>query len=542
MKDDVRNYELKFDEIRKKLEKIEKNKDNNKKEKDEINDLSDKSYEEPLEDLSDSLYEEHLESFEPDIDYLADSQDDIDKIFEEKELDYDSKFEVEDLKDELEKEEAVTEDDGTKEEKKADKKKTDKFMVVLCAILPMITVLSVICLHSTYLFRKPFNYIIFAVNIILYIVFIVKLVLKIKNKGKNAKHSKLMYAIFYVLLVIDILACTAFCMLLYGPNDKFRNWLVTTAMRTKDHQYLCKWFYNMDEINYVLNNNYVLESGESTDVTLIEKEKKEEIVYENEYEEAILKREEGTPYKIIELDVNGCKGYLAAIYDPSKVKLAVTQGLGRYGQYVTTMAKNNNAILAINGGGFSDPGHSGAGGTPTGITISNGKIITNGEYGTNNQGGGIIGMTNDGVLVLLKNTTAQQALNMGVRDAVSWGPFLIVNGTPSFIKGNGGWGYAARTAIGQRKDGIILFLTVDSNASRTNGADMVDLTEIMQTYGAINAANLDGGTSTVMVMPKAEAVNYNKDCVDAYCYINNPIDGALRRQTRAIADAWIVVE
>ena len=71
---------------------------------------------------------------------------------------------------------------------------------------------------------------------------------------------------------------------------------------------------------------------------------------------------------------------------------------------------------------------------------------------------------------------------------------------------------------------------------------MVDLTEIMQNYGAVNAANLDGGTSTVMVLPQKEALKYRSDCVDAYCYINDPIDGALRHQTRAIADAWIVTE
>ena len=164
---------------------------------------------------------------------------------------------------------------------------------------------------------------------------------------------------------------------------------------------------------------------------------------------------------------------------------------------------------------------------PRGITIVDGKIITNNEYGRPATGG-LIGFTNENKLVLLKNVTAKEALKQGVRDAVSWGPFLIVNGKAAYTSGNGGWGYAARTAIGQRKDGIVLMLVVDSNYNRTKGASMVDLTKIMQQYGAYNATNLDGGTSSVMV------VNGK--------LINNPIDGALRKQTRPIATTFIVTE
>ena len=206
------------------------------------------------------------------------------------------------------------------------------------------------------------------------------------------------------------------------------------------------------------------------------------------------------------------------------------------------MAEDNNALLAVNGGGFYDPGNNSTGGMPTGVTISNGKIITDNNYSSYTQSGGLIGMTNDNKLVLIKGATARKALNMGVRDGVSWGPFLIINGKKSFIKGNGGWGYAARTAIGQRSDGIILLLVVNSNSSRTKGADMVDLTNIMYNYGAINAANLDGGTSTVMVLPNKESLKYISSCDKAYCYINDPIDSLLRHRTRGIATSIIVAD
>ena len=430
-----------------------------------------------------------------------------------------------------------------------EKKKKIGFKLILSSLLllPGLFVLFIIGYNTKYLIRLPFFIIISILIGILMCLLILGMVYFIKNKQSNQNRLKRWQKILLsMFMTIYIIGCIGFVILLYGPNDRFKTWLITTAMQTMNHQYYCKWFYNEDTINEILNSNYVEESGESTDTSLIEKHeyKYKKDTYENEYEKQILDVEDDIKYQIIELEVNGCKGYLAVIYDPSKVKIAVTQYLGTRGQYVTQMAEANNALVAINGGGFSDPGHNSAGGTPTGITIKDGKIITNGEYGSS---GGIIGFTNEDVLVLLKNTTAQEAINMGVRDAISWGPFLIVNGTPSFIKGNGGWGYAARSAIGQRADGIVLLLVIDSNATRTKGANMVDLTEIMQNYGAINAANLDGGTSSVMVMPKTIAqTEYNAPCNDyrndTYCAINDPIDGALEHQTRPIADAWVVVE
>lgn len=423
------------------------------------------------------------------------------------------------------------------------KKKGRGFRLILFSLLfiPVMQVLFIIGCNSNYLIRKSFFVLICIINIILFVCLLYGLKLYIEYRNASKRRLKKQVKIFLtIFMTIYIGICLFVTVLLYGPNEKFKNWLVTTAMQTMNHQYYCKWFYNDKQISDIMNNNYVEESGESTDTSLIHQE--EQTTYENEYEEAILKREKGAKYKIIELNVNGCKGYLAAIYDPSKVKLAVTKNLGYSGQLVTKMAEDHNAVLAINGGGFYDPGNNSAGGTPNGYTISYGKIVTNGEYGVTTQSGGIIGFNKDNVLVLLKNKTAKEAEAEGIRDAVTWGPFLIVNGKPSFIKGNGGWGYAARTAIGQRADGIVLFLAINSNSTRTKGADMVDLTEIMQKYGAVNAANLDGGTSTVMVLPKKQAQKYRPDCADNYCYINDPIDGDLLHRTRAIADAWIVEE
>ena len=86
------------------------------------------------------------------------------------------------------------------------------------------------------------------------------------------------------------------------------------------------------------------------------------------------------------------------------------------------------------------------------------------------------------------------------KDAIEFGPFLIINGKQTKIKGNGGWGIAPRTAIGQRKDGTVLFLVVNGRIPSSIGASMNDISDLMKKYGAYNAANLDGGSSSELVI------------------------------------------
>ena len=340
----------------------------------------------------------------------------------------------------------------------------------------------------------------------------------------RSSFKKVKMIIVSSLIGLYALGCSTFLFILYGPYDNFRTWLITTAMATMNHQYYCKWFYSDEIINDVLNSNYVKESDESSNPNLITFDKNGN--YKNEYEKEILEHDKDDLYKIIKFKVNGCDAYLAAIYDPSKISVGISKWLGRSGQYIYDMAKEQDAVLAINGGGFFDPNYNSNGANPLGITISNGKIISDAAYNSNS--GGIIGFDENNKLLLLRNINANEALNMGIRDAVTMGPFLIVNGKTADIKGNGGWGYAARTAIGQRSDGIVLFLVVDSNEFRTKGASMKDLAEIMENYGAINAANLDGGTSSAIVE--------NGEL------LNDPIDSALRHKTRGIPTIFKVVK
>lgn len=328
--------------------------------------------------------------------------------------------------------------------------------------------------------------------------------------------------IFTIILSIGDVIAIGVLFLLYGPYSGFRDFLITTAMSTMNHQYLATTFYSDNTINRVLESHTMVEPEGNTDTSLIVEE---ETVYKDEYDKEILDRNKNDIYKLIEIEENGYRGYLVAIYDPSKIKVVYSQYLGSTGEYLVDMAKRNNAIVAINGGGFLDAEGLGSGGQALGAIISDSRIISN--FGRSYYGGGIVGFTNDNKLYLGK-ISASEALNMGIRDAVEFGPFLIVNGKSAFINGNGGYGTHPRSAIAQRQDGIVLFLVIDGRSLKSKGADMNHLVDILLRYHAYNAANLDGGNSSALVI--------NNEI------INHPINWDNLEKTRPIPSGFIVTE
>ncbi len=412
-------------------------------------------------------------------------------------------------------------------------------------LIPLFVLLLVIHSHSDLLITTLIACVI-CVLLEAAILFLVAYIIVSKNRGIALYVKKLPIILAGVFAVL----CLAFGVILYGPYTGFRHWLITTAMSTMSHQHYCKWFYSDEEIARVQKSNFVAEVDEKTDTDLIDTDKDSskdvnpvELNEDDGMSEGIVADTED--YRLIRLKVNGQSAYLACVYDPSKVVVAYTNKLGETGQYVTKMTELKGGLLGINGAGFYDPGSNSSGATPGGLTIADGKVITdNGFHGY--SGGGFIGFNRENVLCLMKDPTAEEALAAGIRDGVSWGPFLVVNGKSSYVSGNGGWGLAARTAIGQRADGTVLLLVVNSNATRSKGASMKDLADIMVNYGAVNAANLDGGTSSVMVMPSAEALKVNPNAkTDGYStkyrIINDPVDSALQHKTRPIADAFVVL-
>lgn len=329
--------------------------------------------------------------------------------------------------------------------------------------------------------------------------------------------------IFILSLIFDLLI-VIFLFFTYGPISYFRDLLITTAMTTKEHKYLARTLYNESTIEKVMSENTIEEIKENTDVdeidftSIIEQEH-----YESIYEEQVLKKDDNDLYKIVPLQGNSYKGYMVVIYDASKISLASTKYLGVTGQIVRDIASNNNAIIAINAGGFFDWNEAGNGGAPTGVVISNGKIVYRGL--STGWSGGLIGFNNDNVLVLTKESP-EIAIQNGMRDAVEFGPFLIVNGKSAITKGNGGGGISSRTVIAQRKDGVVLFFVIDGRQPGYSlGISLTEMTEMLLKYKVYNAANLDGGASTVLVE--------NNHLVNRPCGIGGTGE-------RRVPNAWIV--
>ncbi len=311
---------------------------------------------------------------------------------------------------------------------------------------------------------------------------------------KKTKKKRKIKPLTIICIILDILAISGFIMM-YGPWDSVRNFYVNTAMKTKDHQYFANIFYSEKTIEKIMNSNYFIEIKEDIVLDDIIIDTSEKSSYKNEYDEEILTRTPGNDdYKIINIKVGISKGYLIAIYKPEKVSLirAKNFNIGGYGEQVTYMCNRYDASVCINGGGFQDDTGRGSD-IPLGYVIDDGEIVWP-SSGWDSTTGNLIGFNKEGKLLLLSDTTGTNALNAGMIDGIEFGPFLIVNGKPLEIVGDP-WGKSPRVAIGQRKDGVVLFLVIDGE-NYIDGASLQDVVDVLMKYGAYNAANLDGGHST----------------------------------------------
>ena len=164
------------------------------------------------------------------------------------------------------------------------------------------------------------------------------------------------------------------------------------------------------------------------------------------------------------------------------------------------MAENPDVIAAINAGAFNDDGTASSyvGSTPLGLVMSNGNCV----WTSGKQPGleGFAGFNEDNILVVSKTNLSQsEAENLKIRDGCCFGPVLIVNGEVNLEAYNNKSGFNPRTAIGQRADGAVIFVCIDGRQAGSMGGTYADVIDIMQEYGAVNACNMDGGSSSVMM-------------------------------------------
>ncbi|WP_420838696.1 M56 family metallopeptidase [Acididesulfobacillus acetoxydans] len=191
------------------------------------------------------------------------------------------------------------------------------------------------------------------------------------------------------------------------------------------------------------------------------------------------------------------KGEVMLIKDPKRVKAVMTNQPGVAGERITSFVKQTGALAGINAGGFNDPNGKGNGSFPEGLTVHDGKLVYNSAgKAVVHQ---VIGIDSQGKLIIAP-MSADELVAKHIQEAVTfYGPTLIKNGTP-VIEGDGGIGIAPRTGIGQTADGTIIFVVIDGRQPTWSwGATGRDLMNVFLEYHAINAVNLDGGSSTEMV-------------------------------------------
>lgn len=198
-------------------------------------------------------------------------------------------------------------------------------------------------------------------------------------------------------------------------------------------------------------------------------------------------------------DVKGATFYgkMLVVKDPTRVFVGIPPagfGEDKKGMSVHAMIDHYGAVAGTNAGGFYDPNGTGTGGIPDGLVIYEGELV----WGEENTYYSLAGIDADGLLHVGR-ITAKSALERGVQYAASYGPALIVGGVPQNEKRALGGGLNPRTAIGQRADGAMLLLVVNGRTVDSLGAKFDDLVEVFLAYGAVNATNLDGGSSSLMI-------------------------------------------
>ena len=299
--------------------------------------------------------------------------------------------------------------------------------------------------------------------------------------------------VFLVMLLITVYSMGL--LICYGPSKHAKNLFVTTFLETGQMKFVVSLFMSKDEIQEVVDSNSMTTFDEEIDNSLIN-----------------IDNTDSSDIELVEVSGNTYYGKMIIVKDPSRVKLATIYD-GSWKEYGVTLDKlvnDNNAIAGINGGlYYSD---SNKGGRPLGLVVRDGKIEYNNPSGL--AGLYLIGFNEDNLLKIIdlngKNAKAVEKIikDEKIRDAVAFQEEssdannhfvkLIINGQSREFKGTGS-GANPRTAIGQRADGTVLLLVTDGRGANGHlGATAADLIDIMEEYGAVNAANIDGGSSSSM--------------------------------------------
>lgn len=309
--------------------------------------------------------------------------------------------------------------------------------------------------------------------------------------GKVFSFLGITLGMVFIALVLTI---TLIC---HGPSESAKELFATTILETGQLKFLANVFLSKDELQKIVDKNSLQDMDDEVDKNLINTEG-------NKGKELI---------EIHNVSGDGFEGTMMVVNDPSKISLATTYPWSEYGKELGVIVDEAGAIAGVNGGIYYSSGNKG--GRPYGVTVSNGEIqdITLGWSGLY-----LIGFDENNLLRIIslegmnKSAVEKMVKEEKIRDAISFQEEssdannhfvkLIINGEKRELSGKGS-GQNPRTAIGQRKDGSVLILVTDGRGKNGHlGATASDLIEIMAEYGAVNAANVDGGSSSSLYYNK----------------------------------------
>ncbi len=338
------------------------------------------------------------------------------------------------------------------------------------------------------------------------------------HKGRRTAGRAALVAVT-VLLLILLAAYGVMWILVYGPSPTARRLFVLSVRETSAGGFLANLYLSEDEIEAILAADAAELSYETMDASLISirTPKKTESAPQTtapQSETAAPGGEETTAPEttapetdappadddgIEILDITGSTyhGKLMIVRDPTRVFVGVPDSYGENsaGLTVAQMIRKYECTAGTNAGGFYDPNGKGTGGIPEGIVIYEGELLWGSMYNAYD----LAGIDADGLLHV-GVMTAKQALADGIRYAASFGPALVINGQSTAGEYGFGGGLNPRTAIGQRADGAMMLLVINGRSIDSLGATLNDVADIMLENGAVNATNLDGGSSSIMIL------------------------------------------
>ena len=335
----------------------------------------------------------------------------------------------------------------------------------------------------------------------------------VTKKGKKKKKGsgivgRIIRRFFLVLITIILLVLIALILaanvIFKGPSPAMRSILTMSLLEPSATKWIPGLFLEEDVLNEIRNpkSDAMAESTTNTELITINKDSilsgtSDE--WANYPDGVRIERLSGATYN----------AHVMVVRDPSKVfmgRSTETYSTSIPGKRLNeVMAEADDSIIAaINAGAFNDDGTAGShvGSVPAGIVFSEGEFICNANRGNipiAETGGGFVGFNDDDILVVAKSMTEKEAEELNIRDGCEFGPPLIINGEVNQEAYNKASGLNPRTAIGQRADGAVIFVCIDGRQAGSPGGTYRDVTDIMIEFGAVNACNLDGGSSSIMM-------------------------------------------